>query len=71
MTDYTAEMIALRKAIATGARRVTYDNGRNVEYDSFEKLKARLSFLENLQNPAGAYSRAPTAGFARFDRGDR
>ena len=30
MTDYSTEIIAIEKAIATGATTVTYDSGRSV-----------------------------------------
>lgn len=65
MADYSAEITALKGAIASGATHVSYD-GKTVDYDSFEKMLARLRWLEE-QN--GAAPRA-TAHFASFDRGD-
>lgn len=68
MTDFTNEIAALRKAIASGATRVSYD-GRTVDYDSYEKLLARLRWLEGEQG-IGVQAARPSAGFASFDRGD-
>lgn len=63
--NFTAEIIALKKAIASGATSVSYD-GKRVDYDSLEKMLARLRWLEAQQSGAGR----STAGFATFDRGD-
>lgn len=71
MVDYSADILALRKAIATGATEVRYDDGRVVRFDSLEKLFERIRYLEGLQNAGASNSRLPTAGFAYFDRGDR
>jgi hypothetical protein len=69
--DYTAEILALRAAIASGATRVSY-NGYSVDYDSLDGMKQRLILLTGWQmqllNPA---YRKPQAGFAAFRRGDR
>lgn len=68
MTDYTVEIAALEKAIATGALEVRYEGGRSIRYDTFANMRARLQFLKNLQN--GGASKPSSAGFAGFDRGD-
>jgi hypothetical protein len=70
MTDYTVEISQIRQAIATGAKVVTYDGGRRVEYDSFESMKARIRYLEDLQAGASG-ARLSSCSFASFDRGDR
>lgn len=66
MTDYSAEIAALRAAIASGVTRVSYGD-KSVEYDDLQGLKQRLQFLEALQAPRAK----PMAGFASFGRGDR
>jgi hypothetical protein len=68
MTDYSEEIAALKEAIATGAKRVT-SKDRTVEYDDFDKMMARLRYLE-AQNAPAAGSLPPRAGYACFDRGD-
>lgn len=68
MTDYTVEIAALEKAIATGALEVRYEGGRSIRYDTFANMRARLQFLKNLQS--GGSSKPSSAGFAGFDRGD-
>ncbi|BCP53792.1 hypothetical protein K32_24090 [Kaistia sp. 32K] len=69
MTDFTAEILALKKAIASGATRVSYD-GKSVDYDSLDQLLKRLTWLEAQQNVGSGQPRRPTAGFATFSRGD-
>jgi hypothetical protein len=65
--DYSAEIEALKLAIASGATRVSYD-GKSVDYDSFEKMQSRLRWLETQAN--GGVSTRPSYAFATFDRGD-
>lgn len=65
--DYSAEIEALKIAIASGATRVSYD-GRSVDYDSYENLLARLQWLLGQQN--GGVAAAPSSSFATFSRGD-
>jgi hypothetical protein len=48
MVDYTREILALKKAIGSGAKNVTFD-GRSIEFPSFQELLARLSWLEAQQ----------------------
>lgn len=66
-----AEMAAIREAIATGAKRVVTKSAgstKEVEYPSFQDLKARLDFLTSLQvRPAAG--RSVRVGIARFSRG--
>lgn len=71
MPDYSADIAALKKSIATGATEVRYDDGRVVRFDSLDKLFERVRYLEGLQNAGTPTLRPPTAGFAYFDRGDR
>jgi hypothetical protein len=70
MADYSAEIAALDQAIALGATKVQYDNGRIVEYDTFEALLARRRFLIGLQESSTPLARPPRSAFAAFDRGD-
>lgn len=65
MADHTAEIAALKKAIASGVKRVVH-NGVDVEYVDFESLIARLNWLEKLDSE----STGAQAGLASFDRGD-
>lgn len=67
MPDYTAEITALKAAIASGATQVRYTD-YSVTYDSLDKMLQRLRWLENQQNGASA---APMKTLAGFDRGDR
>lgn len=71
MVDYSLEIETLRQAVATGALEVTYDGGRKVRYDNFESLKARIRYLEGLQNDSVSGSSGSSCAFASFDRGDR
>lgn len=66
-TDYSAELAAIERAIASGTTRVSYGD-KSVEYDSFEKLLSRRRWIMN--QIAGGVATRPTAGFASFDRGD-
>lgn len=66
MTDYTdAELLALKKAYATGVLRVEYE-GRSVTYDNAAGLLARIRELER---DIGGVAKRPIAGFATFGRG--
>jgi hypothetical protein len=65
--DYSAEIEAIKLAISTGATKISYD-GKSIDYDSFEKLLARLNWLETQQN--FGVSTRPSYAFATFDRGD-
>lgn len=68
--DFSSEIDALKLAIASGATEVAYD-GKRVQYDSFEKLLARLSWLEaQSAQAAGAPITRPVASFASFSRDD-
>lgn len=69
MADYSNEIAALREAIASGAKTVSYE-GKSVTYDDYEALIARLKWLEG-QQVAGTPARRHTIGFASFSRGDR
>lgn len=59
-----AEIEALKKAIASGATRVTY-NGRTVEYATLDSLRERLAWLESQASGASSPKRA----FAKFVKG--
>lgn len=69
--DYTLEILALRKAIASGVLTASYE-GKNVTYDDFAGMKQRLALVEGWQlaNLYPGYKR-PGAGFAVFNRGNR
>jgi len=69
MTDWTeAELLALRRAYASGTLRVSYD-GMSVEYGSAEDLLGRIRTIERAMT--GASNPLPVAGLAGFNRGDR
>jgi hypothetical protein len=67
MPDYTAEIAALKAAIASGATQVRYAD-YSVTYDSLEKMLARVRWLEGQQSGAAA---RPPAIYAGFSRGDK
>ena len=67
MPDYTAEIAALKAAIASGATQVRYAD-YSVTYDSLEKMLARVRWLEGQQS--GAAPRPPVI-YAGFSRGDK
>jgi hypothetical protein len=67
MPDYTAEIAALKAAIASGATQVRYAD-YSVTYDSLEKMLARVRWLEGQQSGATA---RPPAIYAGFSRGDK
>lgn len=69
MTDYTTEIAALEKAIASGARSVSYGD-KSVNYDSFEEMLKRLSWLK-AQQSVNSGRRRPSSSFASFSRGGR
>lgn len=71
IVDYTLEILALRKAIASGVLTASYE-GKNVTYDDLEGMKRRLSIVEGWQAQIlrPGYRR-PGAGFAVFNRGNR
>lgn len=61
------ELAALKRAYASGTTRVTYD-GKTVEYDSGDKLLARIRVIEGeLEAIAGSKPR-PRVGLASFSR---
>lgn len=66
MADYSSEIVAIKKAIASGITLVRHGDVET-RYDSFEKLIARLRWLENQSDSTSV---GPKAGFASFDRGD-
>lgn len=68
--DFSAEISALKQAIASGATSVSYD-GKSVSYDSFDKMLARLAWLEDQQQFGTTGRSRPRAGFAGFSRDDR
>jgi hypothetical protein len=67
MPDYSADIAALKTAIASGATEVRYTD-YSVRFDSLEKMLARLRWLENQQSPASAGAIASVVGFSRGDR---
>ncbi len=68
--DYTAEILALRKAIASGVKSASYD-GKTVTYDDIAGMQRRLALIEGwqMQFLQPGYRR-PMAGFATFTRGN-
>jgi hypothetical protein len=65
--DYSAEITALKAAIASGATQVRYGD-YSVTYDSFDKMVARLRWLESQQSGGGGQVLAHFGGFSRGDR---
>lgn len=51
------EIDALKKAIASGVTRVTY-NGRTVEYADLKSLRQRLKWLESQETSTTLHKRA-------------
>lgn len=70
MTDYTTEITALEKAIASGARSVSYGD-KSVSYDSFEEMLKRLSWLKSQQATLTGAHRRRGSSLASFSRGYR
>jgi hypothetical protein len=66
MADYSAEIAAIKAAIATGATEIAYKD-YTVRYDSFDKMLARLRWLEGQQDGAAVL---PISSVATFSRGD-
>ena len=66
MSWIPAELVALKKAYAAGATRVSYD-GKTVEYDSGAQLLARIRIIE-AEIAATSGRKKPAAGFVRFTR---
>jgi hypothetical protein len=66
MADYTAEIAAIKAAIASGATKVDYKD-YSATFDSFDKMLARLAWLERQQTGG---SSAYVASVASFSRGD-
>ena len=65
------EIAAIREAIASGAKKVKFRSGtveKEVEYPSFDDMRARLNFLEQRAELAGGRAR-PRVGLAMFGRG--
>lgn len=54
---------ALTAAIATGALRVRYADGREVTYRSLTEMKEILAMLKNSVGVSGAFQRTSVAGF--------
>ena len=69
MTDYTAEIASIKTAIASGTTLVRHGD-LIVHYDSFDKLLARLNWLNG---QSGTKRPAPIilAGFGRGDNNSR
>ena len=68
MTTWSeTELVALKRAYASGTLRVSYD-GKSVEYGSAEDLLGRIRTIE--WELAGATKPLPVAGFAGFRRGN-
>jgi hypothetical protein len=67
MPDYSAEITALKAAIASGATQVRYTD-YSVTYDSLDKMLARVRWLEGQQDGATGPIVKHVSG---FDRGDR
>lgn len=66
MADYSTQIAGLKAAIASGVTEVNYKD-YSAKFDSFEKMLARLRFLEDLQGTGAARA---VAGLSQFSRGD-
>lgn len=68
MSDWSAEIIGLKAAIASGVTRASY-GGQSVDYADLDSMKQRLNLLTlwqaQLTNPG---YRRPQSGFATFRR---
>jgi hypothetical protein len=68
MTTWTeTELMALRRAYASGTLRVSYD-GRSVEYGSAEDLLRRIRLIEG-EIAAASGRPKPRRSFASFAKG--
>ena len=68
MTTWTeTELLALRRAYASGTLRVSYD-GRSVEYGSAEDLLRRIRLIEG-ELAATSGKPKPRRSFAAFSKG--
>ena len=68
MTMWTeTELLALRRAYASGTLRVSYD-GRSVEYGSAEDLLRRIRLIEG-EIAAASGKPKPRRSFASFAKG--
>lgn len=65
--DFTPEILALKKAIASGATHVSYGD-KSVQYDDLTQMLSRLRWIEGQQS-GGATAR-PISSTISFDRGD-
>lgn len=70
MTDFSNEIVAIEKAIASGARSVSYGD-KSISYDSLEDMLKRLSWLKSQQALNTGAKRRPNVALASFSRGGR
>lgn len=57
MADYSAQITALRDAIAQGAKKVSFRSGgtmREIEYHSLKEMRDALAWLEAKQSTKSA-----------------
>lgn len=67
--DYSAQIAALKAALAQGVTSVSYE-GKTATYRSFDEMLKTIAYLEREQL-RGTGRRVPTVGLACFDRGYR
>ena len=67
VVDYTAQIVALRAAIASGVTTVSYE-GKTASYRSLDEMIQAAAYLQRQQDKANGVRR-PVAGHAGFGRG--
>lgn len=60
-----AHINALKAAIATGARRVRYPDGKEVEYRTLDEMQKTLLLMTNEVSPSTAPARTTYATISR------
>lgn len=63
MAFTTADVDALKDAIATGALEVRYADGRQVKYRSLGEMRQILQMMNAEANPSSTSCRTSVAGF--------
>lgn len=69
MVDYSAQIMALNAAIASGVTSVSYE-GKSVSYKSLNEMIQTVAYLKRQQDKAAGKGRA-VAGVAGFSNGYR
>lgn len=67
VVDVSAQIAALRAALAQGVTSVSYE-GKSASYRSFDEMLKVIAYLERVEARANG-RRVSTVGMASFDRG--